>query len=406
MSSEEERKEPPKKTPKKTLFSVQDDNLIDIFSYTGEDRPKIWNKGVYERIGCQPTGDRYRVLRTSNGCPLEAGLREPNDLCCTSKLGETNNDRSLEFLMQLKTIYNRTPAYVTEQEKKGRLPPKLRRLMYWIVSSEIQPLDLNTPVTLLSDNERFLDIVKFSLMIESEAEIWGSHPSNEFMYGFKYSDVFGSKIALEIDFELFEDIVRVTNEVGIITFEIHPQFEPTGQVQLVRVPAVRAHNIHIRSAHPFTMPPRDRTCVIFSDVTSSFRTGISNFDMSQSFVLRDHNGFTVVQSSTTTQHEIASMFNALRETERDIHARFTLHAANDVAPAGYAFLNFQNNSVLDIVTAIHASVVGQKRQFLQHSTDWVSFQYLQTRGVWFKLELHRRMDVVEKFDYWISEQMP
>lgn len=395
------------KVPRKPnpFLGIKQDNLVSIFPYTGEDRPKIWDKETYNQIGCQPTNHRYRVLRTS-GCPIEARIRESansdnpdhNSACCTSRVGQASHPPSLQFLRDLKSIYQNTAPYLTDQQKMGMLPPKLRRVMYWINSptnvSDIDPVDLTAPIQILTDNERFEDLVKFSLMIESGAEIWGSHPNNPFMYGFKYTNrMAGTKIAVEIDFELFQNIVRVTNP--------YPKHVATGTVQLIRVPPVRVSSLQVRSANPFALGARDPTCVVFSDITNHFR-----IQRGGNFVQGDQNGFAVIESSTTTRDEIASMFDTLRETPRDLHATFILHNGNDDIPAGYTSLNFQNDSILGVATVIYNSLQGQKRRFTQINADWVSFEYLQTLGTWFKLELFKRVDTVERFDYWINQQMP
>lgn len=273
------------------------------------------------RDECLPTRDTYRLSRTTNRCPREARVRERT--CCTSReAGGDSDDVSLEFLRQLNTIY----FFATVDSN----PRALERVLRWIKSlpedSEVvlDPNETNELTVDMDRNDRFIDLVKFCLMSRSDVTLAG-HSHQLGLLGCVYN--FDS-LTVDRRCEHFDDIVRVTNEVGVGNFVI----SGTGGVTIV--PPVRADTLQVNGD------------INFEDITNHLKTAITN-EWNRVWVNFEMDGFTVIKSTTTTSEVFHSMFNALKGTTTDIFAKFSMYNGVDEIPPGYTALQFPVKEVED-----------------------------------------------------------
>lgn len=295
-------------------------------------KPKHWKMRTNSRDECLSTRDTYRLSRTTNRCPREARIRERS--CCTSReAGGDSDEVSLEFLRQLNAIY----SFATVESN----PRALERVLRWIKSlpedSEVV-LDPNDQLRAdMSTNDRFVDLVKFCLMSRSDVTLTGY--SHRIAFGLGLGCVYNlNSLWVDRRCEHFDDIVRVTNEVGIDDFAISG-----AGGQMMVVPAVRAVKLKVNGV------------TNFEDITNHLRTAITN-EWNLIWVNFDLEGFTVIKSTTTVSEAFRSMFNALKGTTIDILARFSMYNGVDEIPQGYTALVFprkvehdQDGELQDIV---------------------------------------------------------
>lgn len=293
------------------------------------------------RDECLPTRNTYRLSRTTNRCPREARIRERETSCCTSReAGGDSDDVSLEFLRQLNNIY----FFATEEKNPRALETVLQWIKYLPGDSEVV-LDPTDWLTVdMGSNDRFIDLVKFCLMSRSDVRLVGhSHNmQNGCIYDF-------DSLTVDRRCEHFDDIVRVTNEVGVGKF-----FISGAGGQMTVVPPVRADTLKVNGV------------VNFQEITNHLRTAITN-EWNRVNLNFKMEGFTVITSTTTTSEVFHSMFNALKGTKTDISAKFSMHNGVDEIPSGYTALQFPRKvededddedrvDISSIVTLIASSV--------------------------------------------------
>lgn len=275
-------------------------------------KPKHWKMKTNFRDECVPTRSTYRLSRTTNRCPREARIREQG--CCASReAGGNSDDVSLEFLRQLNDIY----VFATEEKN----PRALERVLQWIKylpgDSDVvlDPIDWLTVD--MSSNDRFIDLLKFCLMSRSDVRLVGHshHMQNGCIYDF-------DSLTVDRRCEHFDDIVRVTNEVGVGEFVISG-----AGGQMTVVPPVRADTLKVNGV------------INFQEITNHLRTAITN-EWNRVNLNFKMEGFTVITSTTTTSEVFHSMFNALKGTKSNISAKFSMYNGVDEIPPGYIALQF------------------------------------------------------------------
>lgn len=335
---------------------LKDDPVTEIASY-GDD-PVSWNRDTRKRYACTPTDVSYKVLRgpgPGDTCPLEAKLVDPdNPLCCSSRTGQQTHPESMEFFKALKTIFAAVPA---QHRVFANYPPNLRRLLQWISSptnnAQIPTYPPPFPMVLSTDHERFLQIVKFAMMSRSTVRIVARHAPilvDPFFSG-------GNQPFLLIDdrIPLFQDIIRINNEVGNV-FQVGVE-NRTPPASVLALPPIRCDNAFFGGESPMY-------AVNFTDIVDWFETS-SNNGWDCSWLNLSHRVF-VTPNQTISQHFI-DLFAALRR-RRSRHLSFNTRVPNVApgfpplppvnAPQGYEPIEFQQGQFGQLVNDLMNSVNG------------------------------------------------
>lgn len=367
------------------IHRLRDDPVREIASFG--DKPLEFlniNRYARDRYGCAPTPTRYRVLsQTRTVCPKEARLNEPNSLCCTSTdvLSAQSNAESLWFLRALKRIHMGIPPGLPVQ-----IPRNLRRVIRWIHitenGSDIGIVNPNTALRVRTDDERFLDIMKFSMMSQSTTRVVGvlSGTQTGVVQSQRLLGVHGQSIHVDIDegIPVLHDVVRIVNEVGVGELTLNPG--AAGGVINVP-PPIRTRVIAISNS------PQGRRGVDLADISNIYNSN----RFPELFTV---DPFLVVRSSTTIHDEMLSLLNAMK-TMVVLEFRGNLHVnqnVNQIVPDGYTGATFLANKFIhDLGLAFQNSVVEQTRFFARNlvpgQSDQVGFEYLTFFGWWVTFEL-------------------
>lgn len=335
---------------------VRDDPMLEIASYG--DNPMYWNKDTRDRYSCAPTDVSYRVLgQPDSHCPIEARIPELNlgpdgapSLCCTSRQGPTSHEESLWFLRALKTIdQGAGQAWIHDT------PPNLRRILDWINSPRnVSDIGNVNPAALLvvhSNREKYLDILKFAMMSSSATPVVVRLPnsaSNEVVC--QSLAAWRVHLGMRESTILYDDVVRVVNEVGVGIHECRLEATTPFVHQRVRVDPIHTEILRIDNDHN-----RSR-CVDVADITNHFRTGNARRWRNQKQCVAE--AFAVVSSATTIQAEMVSLFEAMKELDsltfhwsHPVHVLFHLHTGHSL-PAGYTGVRFQPGDIHTIGQAM------------------------------------------------------
>lgn len=243
--------------------TVRDDPTLEIASYS--DKPIGWNRSLRDKYSCTPNSKSYRVLSQLGApCPLEAKLVDPdNNVCCTSRVTYPTQQESLDFFKYLKAIYYNIPMNLRTLD---HIPPSLRRLLQWITSndntSEIRFAGYNHRITVDSEHERFLEILKFAMMSGSQIKLiavqnTGAPPNPSFEVDPVFNNrshnnasevVVDDRLVGRHGVSLFDEIVRITNDTGGVSRALVVVHTPPATT--VGLPRVNGRTVHfgLRSA--------------------------------------------------------------------------------------------------------------------------------------------------------------
>ena len=329
---------------------IGDDPMLEVDSYL--EKPMYWNRDTRDRYSCAPTDVSYRVSgQPDTSCPIEARIPElipgpagARSRCCTSRQGPASHEESLWFLRAIKAVY--------EGGGFGQIPGNLRRILDWINSpsnaSDVGVVNPAAPLVVTSDRERYLDIFKLALMVESTTPVMIRLPNsavNEAMCQSIADPGFMTvvpMVSMNESTPLYDDLVRVMSEViGIheCTLRVAVPFVH----QRVRVEPIHAILLRINND-----VNRSR-CVDVADITNHFGTGNARRWRNQQRCIAE--AFAVVKSTTTIEAEMVSLFEVMRNLEmltffwsRPVNAQFHLHVGHGL-PAGYTGVRFQPGDV-------------------------------------------------------------
>ena len=377
---------------------IGDDPMLEIDSYLEE--PMDWNRDTRDRYSCAPTDVSYRVSgQPDTPCPIEARIPElipgpdgARSRCCTSRQGPASHEESLWFLRAIKAI-NQGGGWF------GKIPDNLRRILDWINSprnaSDVGVVNPAALLVVTSDRERYLDIFKLALMVDSTTPVMVRLPNsavNEAMCQSMPNAPNAGDDAMVISMKestpLYDDLVRVMNEViGIAecTLQVVVPFVH----QRVRVEPIHAILLRINND-----VNRSR-CVDVADITNHFGTGNARRWRNQQRCIAE--AFAVVKSATTIEAEMVALFEVMRNLDmltffwsRPVNAQFHLHVGHGL-PAGYTGVRFQPGDVHRIGQAMANTLTNPTHvnsgEDAGVSEDF-SFRYRQGPSFWIQVELY------------------
>lgn len=320
---------------------LPDDVMIDIIE--SSNKTAWWNKDLNKTYNCPSTNERYRVLKQNNrGCPMEARIKERDSLCCTSRESpETDSHpESLEFLRTLRDIYLANPG------SPDNMPRHLKRVLGWLTQPSNNSDVLNVEVSGLvkivdTHNERFLDILKFAMMIKSDIQIYGFGQANDNDISWTRSKLF---LNFRISPHLYRDIIRVVNDVATVK-----------EVIIMTNPGVKVDVIPINTPKLYIL---GSGFVDILDIANHLERGIDNI-----WNLSEINGdfFGIMRPNTDMVrklHDIVlHMINqpslqALQSRKQEV--RIVLDGQN--VPNGYVPVTFVQSTVGDIASQLKQSM--------------------------------------------------
>lgn len=338
--------------------------MVQIASYG--DTPFNWNRDTRDRYSCAPTNVSYRVLgqpgQQGVTCPIEARIPEINvspggapSLCCTSRQGPASHAESLWFLRTLKAIGQGAAA----GGFRYRVPRNLRRILRWINLStnvsDIGGVQPNAIIVVHSNRERYLDLLKFAVMSASSTPVHVRLPNAAAGYECKFHHRY---LDMKEGTSLYDDVIRVVNEVGRPIGECTLEVVTPYSQQLVRLDPIHAVNVEINNDQQ-----RSR-CVDLGAITHHFATGNGRRWVGQRTV-RSH-AFAVVQSTTTIQAQMLNLFQVMKSLSSLVGinntaiVEFNLNANHALpVPVGYTPVAFQAGDIHEI---------GQAMADMQHSS--------------------------------------
>lgn len=336
---------------------VRDDPMLEIASYV--EKPMYWNKDTRDRYSCTPTDVSYRVLgQPDRSCPIEARIPDHNigpggapSFCCTSRQGPASHEESLWFLRALKAIdQGAGQAWIRQT------PPNLRRILDWINSPRnVSDIGNVNPAALLvvhSNREKYLDILKFAMMSESNTPVVVRLPnsgSNEVLCQ-AINNGFDIHLSIQESSPLYEDVLRTINGVKYGVHECRLEVTTPFNYQRVRVDPIHAVVLRINND-----PQRSR-CVDVADIANHFKTGRAKRWYTQKQCVAE--AFAVVSSASSIEAEMLSLFEAMKNlsmltfhASRPVSALLHLHVGHSL-PAGYTGVRFQPGDIHSIGQAM------------------------------------------------------
>lgn len=336
---------------------LRDDPMVEIASYG--DRPFNWNRDTRGRYNCAPTNVSYRVLgQPGVPCPIEARIPEQNvgpdgapSLCCTSRQGSASHEESLWFLRTLKAVHQGAGFF------PFGIPQNLKRILNWINLptnvSDVGVINPNAPIVLHSNREKYLDVLKFAMMSESQQALDVRLPNSALLEA-SYRNVTGTEIVVVESSPLYTDIVRLVNEAGVGSRRCTLAVTTPYARQMVRVDPVHAGILQITND-----PVRSR-CVDVADIVNHFRHGNTRRWRNQRRALS--NAFAVLRLTTNVDAELLSLFQVMKLMDsltfshwsQPVSVRLALHVGHEL-PVGYTGMSFQAGDIHRIGEAMAAT---------------------------------------------------